>query len=177
MHFTYRFSVSKKDILGAISFCRRWGVAKGSFISWVAKLKADKNSECKLSNGWSRSYREIHQKRTASFCRKISDREVTGRYISIPIFHGTLSPIEFWTPPRVLQTCGPNLIILRSREQATPGRLGLLGRCDLLRQGWQCNVVWDSLALHHEFRVDTEHKTGRRFHRRNGSDPMSPLEV
>ena len=36
-----------------------WGVAKGSSISWVAKLKGDKSSECKLSNGWSRSYREI----------------------------------------------------------------------------------------------------------------------
>ena len=32
-----------------------WGVAKGSSISWVAKLKGDKNSEWKLSNGWSRS--------------------------------------------------------------------------------------------------------------------------
>ena len=36
-----------------------WGAAKGSSISWVAKLKGDKNSEFKLSNGWSRSYREI----------------------------------------------------------------------------------------------------------------------
>ena len=38
---------------------RFWGVAKGSSISWVAKFKGDENSECKLSNGWSRSYREI----------------------------------------------------------------------------------------------------------------------
>ena len=36
-----------------------WGVAKGSSVSWVAKFKGDKNLECKLSNGWSRSYREI----------------------------------------------------------------------------------------------------------------------
>ena len=34
-----------------------WGVAKGSSVSWVAKFKGDKNSECKLSNGWSRSYK------------------------------------------------------------------------------------------------------------------------
>ena len=32
-----------------------WGVAKGSSVSWVAKFKGDKISECKLSNGWSRS--------------------------------------------------------------------------------------------------------------------------
>ena len=36
-----------------------WGVAKGSSVSWVAKFKGDKNSECKLSNGWSRSYKVI----------------------------------------------------------------------------------------------------------------------
>ena len=36
-----------------------WGVAEGSSVSWVAKLKGDKNSEWKLSNGWSRSQREI----------------------------------------------------------------------------------------------------------------------
>ena len=36
---------------------RHWGVAKGSSISWVATLKGDNNSECKLSNGWSRSYK------------------------------------------------------------------------------------------------------------------------
>ena len=38
-----------------------WGVAKRSSISWVAKFKGDNISECKLSNGWSRSYREIKQ--------------------------------------------------------------------------------------------------------------------
>ena len=34
----------------------------------------------------------------ASFCRKMSGREVTGRQISVPVFHGTLLPMEFWTP-------------------------------------------------------------------------------
>ena len=38
---------------------KSWGVAKGSSISWVAKLKVDKESECKLSNGRSRSYKVI----------------------------------------------------------------------------------------------------------------------
>ena len=33
--------------------------SKGSSISWVAKFTGDANSECKLSNGWSRSCREI----------------------------------------------------------------------------------------------------------------------
>ena len=36
-----------------------WGVAKGSSVAWVAKFKGDKNSACKLSNGWSRSYKVI----------------------------------------------------------------------------------------------------------------------
>ena len=36
-------------------FLQGWGVAKESSVSWVAKLKGDKNSEWKLSNGWSRS--------------------------------------------------------------------------------------------------------------------------
>ena len=36
---------------------RDWGVAKGSSVSWVAKFKGYKNSECKLSNEWSRSYK------------------------------------------------------------------------------------------------------------------------
>ena len=34
-------------------------LAKGSSTSWVAKLKGAKNSECKLSNGWSRSHKVI----------------------------------------------------------------------------------------------------------------------
>ena len=40
-------------------FSEFWGVAKGSSVSWVAKFKGDKSSECKLSNEWSRSYKEI----------------------------------------------------------------------------------------------------------------------
>ena len=36
-----------------------WGAAKGSSFSWVAKFKGEENSECKLSNGWSRSCSEI----------------------------------------------------------------------------------------------------------------------
>ena len=34
------------------------GVATGSSISWVAMLQGANNSECKLSQGWSRSDRE-----------------------------------------------------------------------------------------------------------------------
>ena len=36
-----------------------WGVAKGCFVSWVAKLKGGRNSECRLSNGRSQSYKGI----------------------------------------------------------------------------------------------------------------------
>ena len=36
-----------------------WGVPKGSSMWWVVKFKGKEISECKLSNGWSRSYREI----------------------------------------------------------------------------------------------------------------------
>ena len=36
-----------------------WGFAKGTSILWVAKFKGDNNSECRLSNGRSRSYKGI----------------------------------------------------------------------------------------------------------------------
>ena len=41
--------------------------------------------------------------KTASFYREMSGREVTGRQISIPVFHGTLLPMDFWTPPHFLR--------------------------------------------------------------------------
>ena len=41
--------------------------------------------------------------KTTSFCRKMSGREVARRYIGIPVFHGTLLPMEFRTPPRFLK--------------------------------------------------------------------------
>ena len=31
------------------------------------------------------------------------DREVTGRKLSTPVFHGTLFPMDFWIPPRFLR--------------------------------------------------------------------------
>ena len=42
--------------------------------------------------------------KTASFRRKMGGREVAGGKISvtIPVFHGTLLPMEFWTPLRFL---------------------------------------------------------------------------
>ena len=46
-------SFSETDVVAS------WGDAKGSPISWVAKLQGDKNTECELSKKWSRSYREI----------------------------------------------------------------------------------------------------------------------
>ena len=78
---------------------QRQGVVKGSSASWVAKFKGDENSECKLSNGWSRSYREIN-------CFFLQRNEWSRSYREInstPIFHGTLWPMDFWTPPRFLR--------------------------------------------------------------------------
>ena len=40
-----------RKVFGALS--------KGSSVSWVAKFKGDKKSQCKLLNGWSRSYTVI----------------------------------------------------------------------------------------------------------------------
>ena len=76
------------------------GVAKGSsVVSWVAKFKGDKNSECKLSDGWSRSCKVM---KVLLYAGQMGGREVTERQISIPVFHGTLFPMDFWTPPRFL---------------------------------------------------------------------------
>ena len=75
-----------------------WDVAKGSSVSWVAKFKGAKNPEWKLSKGW--SVTKLQGDKPASFCWEMSGREVTGWQISIPIFHGTLWPMDFWTPPR-----------------------------------------------------------------------------
>ena len=69
-----------KKIAAIFFIC--WGVAKGSSVSWVAKFKGDKNSECKLSNGWSQSYKVINMLLSAvkaSFCSEMSGHEVGGR--------------------------------------------------------------------------------------------------
>ena len=50
---------SSNFLCAPVPLLQYWGVAKGSSVSWVAKFKGDKNSECKLSNGWSRSYKVI----------------------------------------------------------------------------------------------------------------------
>ena len=47
----------KKNKVTKCQYSLKLGVAKGSSVAWVAKLKGDKSSECKLSNGWSRSYK------------------------------------------------------------------------------------------------------------------------
>ena len=67
-------SAFKNSLMYLLKF-QRWGVAKGSSISGVAKFKGDKTSECKLSNGWSRSYKEVKLLISAG---NMSAREVTG---------------------------------------------------------------------------------------------------
>ena len=47
--------------------------------------------------------------KTASFCREMSGREVTGRKISTPVFHGTWLPMDFWTLSRFLKDIWPHL--------------------------------------------------------------------
>ena len=74
-----------------------WGVAKGSSVSWVAKLKGDKKSERKLSNGWSRSSREIKPLLSAGNEWSRSYREID-QHPSLPwnfITHGFLDPSAF----------------------------------------------------------------------------------
>ena len=83
-----------------------WGVAKGSSVSWVAKFKGDKNSECKLSNGWSRSYKVIK-------CFLLQGNEWSRSYRKINqhpnlpwnfITHGFLDPSAF--PDQCSACCG-----------------------------------------------------------------------
>ena len=66
-------------------------------MSWVAKLKGDKNSEWKLSNGWSRSYREIKLLLQENEWSR-SYREMN-QHPSLPwnfITHGFLDPSAFF---------------------------------------------------------------------------------
>ena len=54
---------------------------------------------------------------TAYFCKEMSGREVTERYIGIPVFHGTLLPMDFWTPPRFLNYRSVGTIVTGSHNQ------------------------------------------------------------
>ena len=75
---------------------KKEAVPKGSSISWVAKFKRDNHLECKLSNGWSQSYREIklllqENERSRSY------REIN-QHSRLPwdfIAHGFLDPFAF----------------------------------------------------------------------------------
>ena len=74
-----------------------WGVAKGSSVSWVAKFKGGTNSECKLTNGWSRSYKVIKLVLSAGNERSRSYKEIN-QHPSLPwnfITHGFLDPSVF----------------------------------------------------------------------------------
>ena len=77
------------------------GVAKGSSISWVARLKGDKTFRQEAVK-W--VVAKLQGDKTASFCRRMTGCEATGWQISIPVFHGTLFPMDLWTPSRFLIT-------------------------------------------------------------------------
>ena len=74
-----------------------WGVAKGSSLSWVAKLKGEKHLERKLSNGQSRSYKVTKLLLSAGKCVVAkfqgdkSDPNLPWNFIT----HGFLDPSAF----------------------------------------------------------------------------------
>ena len=75
---------------------RQRGVIQGSSVSWVAKFKGDNNfpnASCQMG-----VVAKLQGDETAYLRREMSGREVTGRYIGIPVFHGTSLPMDFWTP-------------------------------------------------------------------------------
>ena len=77
-----------------------WGVATGSSVSWVVKFKGDnKISECKLSNGWSRSYKVIKLLFPQGNEWSRSYREIN-QHPSLPRNFITM---DFWAPPRFLK--------------------------------------------------------------------------
>ena len=69
----------------------------------------------------------------ASFYREMSGREVTGRYISIPAFHGTLIPMDFWTPLRFLRGIKNKEFKKKSKERKDRA-------WDLLDKHWQTRM-------------------------------------
>ena len=69
----------------------KWGVAKKSSISWVAKLKGDKSSGCKLSKGRSRSYREIKLRLSAGNERVWSYRDKSEPQSSMDLYDPWIS--------------------------------------------------------------------------------------
>ena len=75
-----------------------WGVAKGSSISWVAKLQGHRDSECKAVK-W--VVAKLQGDKTASFCRKderMRSYRVTNQHPNLPwnfMTHGFLDPSAF----------------------------------------------------------------------------------
>ena len=92
------------------------------FMSWVAKLKGDKNSECKLSNGRSRSYKVLNclfqGKQGNEWSRSYKEiNQHPNRKGPLGIFHGILLPMDFWTPQRFLSIAKPiTSMIFRHRK-------------------------------------------------------------
>ena len=111
--------VSQTQGIGVDPCLLNWGVAKGSSFSWVAKSKG-KHSGCKLSN----AVAKLQGDESASFCRKMSGREVTGWQISIPVFHGTVRPMDFWTPPRSLKWVNSIAILHQTAQRMKLMKVG-----------------------------------------------------
>ena len=98
-----------------------WGVAKGSSVSWVAKFKGDKKSECKLPNGRSRSYKVIRLLLSARNEWSQRYRE-KNQHPSLPwsfITHGFLDPSAFPELHMVIPSQSPVDAAIRMEEGIT----------------------------------------------------------
>ena len=87
---------------------RRNGRPKGRFgesvllspLKFSGVLRGKRRNGLSKSALWNDRFQISLKKsdKTASFCKEMSGREVTGRQI----FHETFLPMGFWTPPRFL---------------------------------------------------------------------------
>ena len=97
--------------------------------------------------------------KTPSFCRKVSKRKDIGRYISIPVFHTTLCPIDFWTsdfPPH--QRKRDNTAVDKMLHQMSIRNLAVaLGsywsQSEVSKRGWRTEGVGARKSLpRHRFK-------------------------
>ena len=96
--FLFRFALRRRAVLvnlhPILGRCERVLHFMGREVQgrWKFRMKAVKWVVTKLQGD-----------ETASSCTSMSGRKVTGRWIGIPVFHGTLLPMDFWTRPRFLR--------------------------------------------------------------------------
>ena len=133
-------------------------------VSWVAKFKGDKNSECKLSNGRSRSYKVINLVLSAG---KWAVAKLQGaKSAAQSCIHGTLLPLDFWTPPRFLNVvCTLLKQWLSGWHQTTHIASNLSSRALALQAMQSAARVWIAGTSHRSrlkctpsFRITSQHR-------------------